>query len=313
MKRPEGFDPPAPPPSRPVKPKSQAGPAATKPTKKTPAARDQKPIRPTSPAPSEVVDAPARATLAKAARARRRTARADARRFTRRSRNRRLALGAVAGVIVTLIALIFVAVYSPLLALRTITIDGTSRVNAEEVRDAVSGQLGTPLALIDFTRITSELAAFPLIRSYVTETVPPDTLLIHVVERQPVGAILSGGTFKLVDPAGVVVADSTEIVPGVPIIDIGGGEITGTAFSSIVEVLLAMPPGLLAQVDTISATTQDNVSILLVGVGQRVTWGSADDSTRKAALLAALIAATDPAQPGVFDVSAPTNGVFRPQ
>lgn len=219
----------------------------------------------------------------------------------------------MAGVIVTLIALIFVAVYSPLLALRTIAVDGTSRVNAEEVRAAVSGQLGTPLALIDFSRITSELAAFPLIRSYVTETVPPDTLLIHVVERQPVGQILSGGVVRLVDPAGVVVAESAELVAGVPVIDIGAGDVTGEAFQSIVEVLLAMPSGLLAQVDTISATTQDNVSILLVGVGQRVTWGSADDSTRKATLLAALIAATDPAQPGVFDVSAPTNGVFRPQ
>lgn len=308
MKRPEGFDPPAAtPPAR--TPKASGAPR----TPKAPRQSPTKAPKVSRPVPSSVPDAPSRATLAKAARERRRAERADARRFTRRSRNRRLALGAIAGVIVTLIALIFVAVYSPLLALRTITVDGTSRVNAEEVRAAVSGQLGTPLALIDFSRITSELAAFPLIRSYVTQTVPPDTLLIHVVERQPVGQILSGGVVRLVDPAGVVVAESAEIVAGVPVIDIGAGDVTGEAFQSIVEVLLAMPSGLLAQVDTISATTKDNVSILLVGVGQRVTWGSADDSTRKATLLAALIAATDPAQPGVFDVSAPTNGVFRPQ
>ena len=61
-----------------------------------------------------------------------------------------------------------------------------------------------------------------------------------------------------------------------------------------------------------SATTQDNVSLVLTGVGQRVTWGSADQSQRKAALLAALIAQTDPASAGEFDVSAPNNGVFRP-
>ena len=234
------------------------------------------------------------------------------RRFTRRARNRRVVLVAVAGLVVSLIGLVFIAVYSPLLALRTITVDGTSRVSADQVIDAVDGQLGTPLALIDFGRITNELAAFPLIRSYVTQTVPPDTLIIHIVERAPVGALQAGGVFRLVDPAGVVIQESAERVPGLPIIDIGSADATGPVFDSVVEVLLALPPNLLAQVDTVTASTKDDVSLILTGVGQRVTWGSADESARKAVLLAALIAATDPNQAGVFDVSAPSNGVFRP-
>jgi len=69
---------------------------------------------------------------------------------------------------------------------------------------------------------------------------------------------------------------------------------------------------LLAQVDSISATSNDDVSFVLAGVGQAVQWGSADESDRKAVLLAALIRVTDPASPGTFDVSAPGNGVFRP-
>ncbi len=234
------------------------------------------------------------------------------RRFTRRARNRRVTIAVVAGTLLTLVGLVVTAVYSPILALRQVSVDGTSRINAEEVVTAVSGQLGTPLALIDFGRITTELGAFPLIRSYVTETVPPDKLIIHIVERQPVGSIKVGDTFRLVDPAGVTVAESPERLPGVPVIDIDGADITSPAFASVVEVLLALPATLLAQVDSISAHTQDDVSLVLTGVGQRVTWGSASNSVDKAALLAALIAVTDPTLAGEFDVSAPSNGVFRP-
>ncbi len=257
-------------------------------------------------------DAASRAELRRAARARRRFERAEIRRFTRRARNRRVAFAAVGGLLATLVALVVVAVYSPILALRTITVDGTSRIDSAEVHAAVDGQLGTPLALLDFGTVTRDLAVFPLIRSYVTEIVPPGTLLIHITERAPVGSVKVGAMFNLVDPAGIVLQQSAERIPGVPVLNLPGGDTTGPAFTSMVAVLVALPPELLAQVDSISASTRDDVSLVLSGVGQGVTWGSADDSARKATLLAALIRLTDPAQPGVFDVSAPGNGVFRP-
>jgi cell division protein FtsQ len=217
----------------------------------------------------------------------------------------------VAGLVVTLVGLVLVAVYSPLLALRTIVVDGTSRIPAGDVQTALSGQLGTPLALIDLDELERELAAFPLIRSYVTEAVPPDTLVIHIVERQPVGQVAAGTGFELVDPAGVTIAQASERVPGYPFIDATGG-LDSTAFRSMAGVLLALPAGLLATVDSVSATTQDDVTLVLTGVGQQVRWGSADESATKALVLEKLIAITDPSTPGVFDVSAPGTAVFRP-
>jgi cell division protein FtsQ len=208
--------------------------------------------------------------------------------------------------------LIFTAVYSPILALRSITIDGTSRIDAAEVQAAVDGQLGTPLALLDYDAITRSLSVFPLIRSYVTEIVPPDTLRIHITERAPVGSVKVGELYDLVDPAGIVLQQSSERIAGVPVLTVPGGDLKGPAFSSVVAVLLALPPETLAQVDSASASTQDDVALVLTGVGQGVTWGSADDSERKAKLLESLITLTDPNQPGVFDVSAPGNGIFRP-
>ncbi|CAN5347933.1 hypothetical protein BH09ACT5_BH09ACT5_17870 [soil metagenome] len=257
-------------------------------------------------------DASARAALRRAARERRKFERAEVRRFTRRARNRRVALAAVGGVILTLVLLVGAAVYSPILALRHVTVDGTSRIDPTEIVAAADDQLGTPLALIDYDKMTRALSAFPLIRSYVTEVVPPDSLVIHVTERQPVGSIASAAGFDLVDPAGIVVQQSAERLPGIPVIDLAGATTSSPSFEAVVEVLLALPPGLLSQVDSISASTKDDVSFVLTGVGQRVQWGSADRSDKKAALLAGLISVTDPASPGTFDVSAPGNGVFRP-
>ena len=332
MKRPEGFDPPGrsqpePPGRKPVQPRQQK-PQVAQPQRSRPSApprpepvrtgrpevpvQDARPVRRPAASREPRPDAAARAGLRRAANARRRDVRAEVRRFTRRSRNRRLSLAIAAGVLVTLVTLVVVAVYSPILALRTITVDGTSRVDAAGVSSAVDGQLGTPLALIDFSRITKELSAFPLIRSYVTETVPPDTLIIHVTERQPVGQLKVAAGYTLVDPAGVTIQDTPDAAPGVPVIDLGTASPSSPAFASVVEVLLAMPPALLAQVSTITAHTQDDVSLVLTGGGQSVRWGSAENSAKKAALLAALIAVTDPSTAGQFDVSAPGNGIFRP-
>lgn len=256
--------------------------------------------------------AAARRDARRAARERRRFERSEVRRFTRRARNRRVAWFSAGGVVVVLGALIATAVYSPLLALEEIQVTGTERLDATQVHEAIDDQVGTPLALVDFDRLTRELAAFPLIRSYVTETVPPHTLVIRITERQPVASIMTDTGYQLVDPAGIEI-ERTETRPaGVPIVELGDGEVGDEVFDAVVEVLLALPAPLAAQVDRVSATTLDDVTLVLGGAGQRVVWGSADRSELKTRVLEKLMAAHDPASPVEFDVTAPLSAVVRP-
>lgn len=245
-----------------------------------------------------------------AARRRRREERAEVRRFTRRTRRRKITWLVVAGTALTMAGLVAVAVYSPLLALTTIRVEGTSRIPAADLEKAIDGQLGTPLALLDFDRITAELGDFPLIRSYVTETVPPDTLVVQVIEREPIGSIQTSGGFALVDPAGIVIERSTGRIPGVPLLAIGGTDTDVPAFDAAVAVLVALPDSVLARLDTITAASTDDVRLTLAGTGAPIIWGSAADSEYKGRALDALLANVPEASE--FNVSAPGQASYKP-
>jgi cell division protein FtsQ len=257
--------------------------------------------------------AEARRAARRASGERRRTERAEVRRFTRRSRHRRATAVTAGAIAVLLVSSVAVAVFSPLLSLEQIEVEGTDRVDAAAVQASVSDQLGTPLARIDFGRITTELEQFPLIASYVTETAPPHTLVIRVTERQPIATVPSGDGFDLVDPAGIVVQHLDARQDGVPLVDVGGAPLDGPAYRSAAEVLLALPQALRQTVDSATASTADDVTLSLT-TGEQVVWGSADHSAEKAQVLSGLVAdqaRRDPAASVEFDVSAPDNGIIR--
>ena len=253
---------------------------------------------------------------ARVARKRRRLLeRAEVRRFTRRSRHRRAAWAVAGGVVLVLAVSILVAVYSPLMALRTIEVKGADRVDAAELRRALSGQLGTPLARIDLGEVKQQIAAFPLIESYVTEEEPPDRLVVTVTERTPVVAVQSGKTFDLVDPAGIVVQSTGKRPAGMPVADVRSTQLGSPVFRTMTEVVLALPSAVRSQVSGISASTSDDVTLSMTD-GSQVVWGSPADSADKAALLAALVedhAARTPDTKVEYDVSAPDNGIIRSQ
>lgn len=248
-----------------------------------------------------------------AKRRRRLLERAEVRRFTRRARHRRAAWTTAAVVVVVFGASLLVAVYSPLMALQTIEVKGTNRVDDAALRQALSDQVGTPLARLDFDEVKRDIASFPLIESYVTEEVPPHTLVVTVTERTPVVAVQSGDAFDLVDPAGIVVQSSPSRPDGMPLADVARAKLGSPVFRTMTEVVLALPSTVRAQVTDVAASTADDVTLTLRG-GSTVVWGSPEDSSAKAALLAALVKDHEARSPGSvveYDVSAPDNGIVR--
>lgn len=238
--------------------------------------------------------------MRRAVRRRRRVERSEVRRFTERSRRRRLAWLIALGSLVALVALVAVVAVSPLLALREIRVVGTSRVDAAAVRGQLDAQLGTPLPLLDMGRIDQVLSGYPLIRSYATESIPPSTLVVRIVERVPIGTVKDATGYSLVDPARVVISSGSQRPEGYPIIEGSGG---ARGFDAAVAVLLALPESFRATVDSVEASSTDDVTLRLAG-GQSVLWGGPEDATLKAAVLNGLLAATDGGA-SLYDVSSP--------
>ncbi|MCU1477388.1 MAG: cell division protein FtsQ [Subtercola sp.] len=287
------------------KPASTAAKSATIAAKSRDTAPNHFASRAPSPSRTRSDEALARKNVRVAERKRRRYERSEARRFTERSRRRRLTWIISAAVLVGLVLVVVFTAYSPLFAVRSVDIEGTSRIDASQVQSALADQLGKPLALVDYGAIKNDLATFTLIQSYSTESQLPNTLVIRIVERQPVGAVASGTGFDLVDPAGVVVAHSDQRPDGFPTIDLAGGPVGSPGFLGATAVLAALPADLLAKVDSVSAATPDSVTLVLTGSGQKVVWGSVDNSALKAEVLDKLIGTQSPNDAVTYDVSSP--------
>ena len=247
--------------------------------------------------------------LKAARRERRRRERGEQKRFTRWSRARRkrwlIALSAVLG----LAAFVAIGVLTPVMSLQKITVVGAERLDAAAISEGLASQMGTPLALIDESRVKNTLSEFSLIQEYSIEVIPPNELIVRVVERRPVLSIKRGERFDLVDPAGVVIETTDARVPGFPIGDALVVDVNSPAFKAAAQSLAYMQPDLASQVDVASATTDQDVSFRLAS-GVTVIWGSAEQSLRKSLLVKTMISSLAGRPVSTIDVSSVEAPVF---
>ncbi|CAH0181230.1 Cell division protein FtsQ [Microbacterium foliorum] len=219
----------------------------------------------------------------RAARARRKALRAEIRRFTQRSRRRRIIWLSTVGAIAVVVGGAVIAAYSPLFAVEKVTVVGASSLDPAAVEAALAGQVGTPLALVDSSEVKAALLAFPLIETYALEAKPPHDLTVRIVERTPVGVIRSDAGYTLVDAAGVALSTTSDQPEGQPLLDIEGGT-DSAAFESAGLVIRSVPAELRASLTGVRATTADDVTLTL-NTGLTVVWGSSENSPMKSEVL----------------------------
>ena len=253
----------------------------------------------------------ARRELRDAVKARKAFERNESRRFTAHLRRRRITFFVVLGSVLGLGIFIGVGVFSPLMSLQTITVVGAHRVDSSAIIKDLQAQLGRPLPLVDTHSVEATLMKQPLVKSYSTQSIPPHTLVVNIVERAPIGYLDTAQGFSLVDPAGVSIEVTPDRQRELPIIDVKGASPTAHGFPAAVAVLSALPSRVRTQVDRVIATTTDDVSVILKGSNVRVIWGSPDQSSLKATVLATLMRAYPPHGGAIYDVSSPASVVVK--
>lgn len=210
-------------------------------------------------------------------------------------------------------ALAWLLLVSPVLALDVdrLTVAGDGGVvDPENVVAVVAEYHGVPLPRLDTVGLRRELLAVPGVRGAEVARDWPHGLRVVLVAREPVAAVPEGdGTSALLDRDGVRVGHADEVPEGLPLVDVPtDGD--ARALTAVLSVLEQLPADLAAEVAGVSARSRDTVTIELVD-GQRVEWGSADQTALKAEVLMTLrdTGAADGA--AVVDVSAPSLPITR--
>lgn len=154
--------------------------------------------------------------------------------------------------------------------------DNVPRVSADDVRLSIMSELPA-VATVEVSRSL------------------PHTIDIVVTARTPFAAVASGKGFYVLDVEGVVF-DRVAKPGSLPIIR----ATSDAAREAAHGVLLSLPADLRGKVGRVTASTRDDVTLVLRDTAT-VRWGSVEDAELKARVLAGLL----PVRATRYDVSAP--------
>lgn len=230
-------------------------------------------------------------------------------RFTERvraqRRRRRLRWAGGVCVVAGLVLLVVLVRRSELLRVANVEVSGERRLTAAEVLAAAGVVEGSEMVTLDLAAVRRRLAALPEVQRAHVRRDWPRTIRIRIVERRPVAAVVEGRSFVLVDSAGVRITTVAAAPKGLAVVRLGpraAPELVGDAL----RVMAALPADLRGRVASVQIASADGIELRTTD-GDTVVWGSADQSERKAAVLAVLLR-----RPGSrYDVSAPDAPAYR--
>lgn len=195
--------------------------------------------------------------------------------------------------IVAVLALGWLVLASPVLAVKQVSVVGASGRAAQQVADAAQAPVGEPIARVDTGLIASRVLALPWVATAEVRRGYPSSLVIAVTERVPIASL--AGQQGFVDAAGLAFTPTGAKPKGLPVI-----EATGVGLEAAARVIATLPTTLAPRVVRASASTRDDVELTLRS-GATVRWGSADQPEFKAQVLEALLGR----RAERYDVSAP--------
>ncbi|MDO4241896.1 MAG: cell division protein FtsQ/DivIB [Microbacteriaceae bacterium] len=229
--------------------------------------------------------------------------------FAGRRRLRKFAI--IGGAIAALATMVAVICFTPIMAVRKITVEGSEALDKVAVQQSLKAVHGKPIALVNDRDIYGALQKHREIQDYSYEIVPPETLIVRVRERVPVIAVQQDDKrYLTLDSAGVVLAETKTPPTNLPLaaITLGGKE--SETFAAAAKILREMPAELRAQVAEISAQSKYDISFTMRNK-ILVRWGQAQENQLKNVILQQLskLAAQRPIK--LIDVSSTQAPVFE--
>ncbi len=205
--------------------------------------------------------------------------------------------------VLTVVAGVYLLYFSSMLGVHEVSVSGARSVSADQIRTVAAVPADKPMLRLDTGEIRDRVAAMPGIATVEVSRSWPGTVEITVTERAAIAFFDSGpggDGVHLVDGGGVVFKTVRERPQGLPELKLPKVSADDPVTRAVTAVLGVIPEQLLKQVTTATAQTPASVEFTLTS-GKIVRWGTAEQTDRKAKVLAALLS-----QPGkIYDVAAP--------
>ena len=205
----------------------------------------------------------------------------------RRRARRRKVLGAWAVGVLLVLAAGWILLASPWGTVRDVTVAGTRRTDAGQVRALAGPEVGRPLVLVRTGDLAERVRALPLVAAARVARVWPGGLRVVVTERQPVAAVPKAGRFSLVDRDGVEVAVVDAAPEALPVVQVDLVTAGAAAVNSALDSLALLPATLRGEIRQVGAASGDGVWFRLAD-GDQVVWGDASQLGLKVSALDAL-------------------------
>ena len=212
----------------------------------------------------------------------------------------------LAGLAAVLAGLVWLVLFSSVLAVAGVDVEGTSVLRTPEVRRAADVPTGEPLATVDLARIAARVESLAPVKRVDVSRSWPDRVHIAVQERVPVAVVEGDGLFRALDADGVLFTTYRAAPPGLPVVR-SGVDTRAEALAEAATVVSVLPDDIAGRVRYVEVATVDRISLRLRN-GRTVLWGSADESASKAEVLALLLEQ----KASVYDVSVPAQPTITP-
>jgi cell division protein FtsQ len=227
------------------------------------------------------------------------------RRFMARARQRRLAAAlpwlVAAGVSLVVGGLVWLVYGTSVLGVRDVRVVGARTLSAFEIEQAAAVPARAPLARVDLDAIRNRVQALAPVDRAVVSRSWPSTVVVDVVEREPVAAVPSGKDFVLVDDDGVAYRTVGRAPRGLPVAKLAAPAPADVNTRAALTVLSAISPELRGQLVAISVAAPARIQLELRR-GRTVIWGDDTASDTKSQVATALLRGKG----DVIDVSAPS-------
>ena len=232
------------------------------------------------------------------------------RRFARRQWTRRWLAWRPILATVLLLGTIGFAVYglylSPWLRVEAAEVSGTSQLSEAEVLAAADVPVDDPLVRVDLDEVEARVEGrLTAVKSVEASRQWPHEIKIEIEEWDALAVVIEGTSFTFLAESGdtFTFAGMPKQPPtSLPEVRVGSGA-DRLALEEAAAVVASLDDVVTRRVDHIEVETADHI-LLELRDGREVTWGSADQSDEKAAVLLDLLDVRPDAQ--AYDVSVPS-------